>query len=196
MKKIRIYSWICALTAVLCSLSAISIGFATWAVTKDDINDSTHGSISADYIDSNIEGLSITSTVFTMGHYFFEEENASNELVHSETGDLIYTLTFSDVDSSCLINSTDIKLKITLNYTNDLTIFGDNLNGVYFDSSVSKETYSTGTSTSIVIFEKQFNVVSASTHTIKYEFNNLLVANYATAMAGGSFHLRLEALGQ
>lgn len=190
MKKIKVYSWVCAITAVLCSTSVISIGFATWAVTKGDISGPISGSITADNIDTNIQGVTVTPAVFTMGHYYFEEVDGSNNISYATTGVLSYSLTFDSTKiNSDYLSGSNMNIKFTLNYTNDLAIFTNELfEGVKVDSVSESVT----PSTTYVEFTKQVSVNSG--HTISYEFSHLIVPRFKNTMIGGSFHLKLEAI--
>jgi len=213
MKQKHLTGAYVSIAAILLScLGAISVGFSTWIISQGD-NASASGNINADSVNS-MEGVTITSNCFTIGHYHYENHNitSSNPGYYVENGNLIYTLTINPITVRNKANlATTNTLKITttitfskLNKTN-LAIFKN----AYLSSISYKQDSGTETILDSGTGELQYNLASpyesvsyyfnvdvSGNGTIvivlTYTFTQQLVARYYKEMIGGSFYLALE----
>ena len=184
---------------LLSCLGAISVGFATWVISQGDISTTT-ADIDADKVNTNINGLSITPSCFTMGHYHYENvDNAS--VSHSTTGTLSYAISIDKdaLDKSIISNNT-LTLSMVLTFADST---GANL-PIFRPSYIDSVTYNSNSLSGQYTLTNPYKSLSLTIgedvsgtgtieKTLSFVFNQQLVARYSSAMRGGKFYLSVEA---
>lgn len=179
MKTKRMAGAYVSLTATLLSaLGAVSIGFASWAVSKGDQSTAT-GNVTADAYTS-IDGLSISSSsVLTYGRYFFKTGESTYT---GETATITYSIQYTGGSS--------IVLRGFLSFGSGLAIFNSTyITNVTFGGSTA--TYSfTQNNQSVEISGLS---ATSSSQNLVFTISNKMIAKYGSEMNSGTFYLSLEA---
>jgi hypothetical protein len=190
-----------SIAAILLScLGAISVGFATWIISQGDTSTVT-GDIDADKVNTNINGVAIIPSCFTMGHYYYDASASGSTVTHSTTGTLSYDISITKnlIDKTIIPNNT-LTLSMTLTFANEssenLPIFksaylsGVNYGGSAFNDYVLADPYQSVT----IEIEEDVSGSGAINKTLSFVFSQQLVARYYSAMRGGKFYLNVEAI--
>ena len=194
-------AYVSAVAILLSCVGAISVGFATWVISQGDISTAS-GDINADKVDTNINGLTITPSCFTLGHYHYETVSSSS-VTHSTTGTLSYEISINKslLDKAIIPNNL-LSLSFTLTFAdstgNNMAIFKDSyLNDITYSHGGLSEQYALSspyTSVSVSIEEDvSGNENEPISGTLSFTFTQQLVARYGVAMKGGTFYLNVEA---
>lgn len=184
---------------LLSCLGAISVGFATWVISQGDISTAT-GDIDADKVNTNINGVTITPSCFTMGHYHYETVGNSS-VSHSTTGTLSYVISIDKnaLDRDIISNNT-LSLSLVLTFADSRTANLDFFKSAYIDSVTYDNNSLQGQYTlaspyralSLTI-QEDVSGSGAINKTLSFVFNQQLIARYGSAMRGGKFYLNVEA---
>ena len=193
-KKLYTSTYVSVAAILLSCLGAISVGFATWVISQGDEASAT-GNINADTIDTKISGVTIENTeVFEIGHYFFK--NGSTYL-NNESGYLSYTITYNPTTIGKASISLSCGLSFSTKTGNSLPIFkSDYLTNVkYDDENQSPLDFSSSNNTGVIFtLSQSLSGTESFSKTLRFQFNNKLVAKYGDDMKQGTFYLRLEAM--
>lgn len=200
MKK-RFYTgaYVSVAAILLSSLGAISVGFATWVISQSD-SISAIGNISADTMDTKINGISVSSdTSITYGHYFFDQ---GNNYEARSTATITYTISYNGNDI-IKDNSTNVSLTLSCSLS-----FGDGtlplfvkdmyIKSIKYNSTeiIDQSTTSFTANNNAVEFYISETITSSSytaSKNLEIEISNKMIAKYGEDMDGGTFYLRLEA---
>lgn len=184
MKKKHFAGAYVSVTAILLScLGAVSVGFASWVITQGDSSTAT-GTIHADSIDTNINGLNIASNgPLTFSHYFFQSASNSNQF-NQEYATIVYTISYA--------NDGSLPLDGSLSFSSGLALFNATyLTSVKFGAEEgSNLNYEFASNHDAITF----NITATSTpQHLRIQISNKMIAKYGDEMKNGKFYLRLEA---
>ena len=179
MKVKRMAGAYVSLAATLLSaLGAISVGFATWAVSKGDQSTVT-GNVVADAYTS-IDGLNVSSSsVLTYGRYFFKNGESTYT---GDSATITYSIQYTGGSS--------ITLRGFLSFGSGLAIF----NSTY----ITNVTFGGSTATYSFVQNNQSVEISGLSATsisqnLVFTISNKIIAKHGSEMNGGLFYLSLEA---
>ena len=202
-KKHYTNAYVSVVAILLSCLGAISIGFATWIISKDDTS-TISGEIEADKVNTNINGVNITPSCFSMGHYYYDTTTSSSSIVHSITGILSYEITINkNVLNQAIISDDALTLSLNLtfaktieNESQNLSIFEEPtyLSSVSYDESPKlHEVTSDNKAVMLTIEEDVSGFNGTITKILSFSFTQQLVAKFYDIMRGGKFYLNVEA---
>ena len=200
-KRFYTGAYVSIVAILLSCLGAISVGFATWVISQGDISTAS-GDINADKVDTNINGLTIIPSCFTLGHYHYETVSSSS-VAHSTTGTLSYEISINKrlLDKAIIPNNL-LSLSLTLTFAdlagNNMPIFKDGyLSDITYSHGGLSEQYALSspyTSANVSIEEDvSGNENEPVRGTLSFTFTQQLVARFGVAMKGGTFYLSVEA---